>query len=209
VEVRETPKIDRCVRRGDVTQRVAVEQLQARGIDAQALCDRLAAAAATELAAYCLCTAMAPSLPGRDAREACDAIGRASREHFEALASRISDFGGALPRDLTGLAVAAGGQHAPALGSGNGAGAGDAVADSPGPVLAALLEDARDGIRRWWGLCDATSGRDFCTFALAQRILDAKIEQEDRLIGLLTATPAAPGSHPEGSSYEPDRHARG
>lgn len=200
MEVRETPKTGSRVKSEDLTQLVAIEQLEARGIDAAALCARLADAAARELATYYGSTVAAAGRMGPDERDACSAIARASRDHFEALAARVSQLGGALPPDLAAPASSDGNRDP--VGSGPGAQA--ASPRPPGPAtpadLLGMLAEAREGIRRWWALCDATCGRDHRTFALAQRILDAKIDQEARLVALLAAPRRAPDPRANGSS---------
>ncbi|MEA2401796.1 MAG: hypothetical protein QOK00_2199, partial [Thermoleophilaceae bacterium] len=46
----------------------------------------------------------------------------------------------------------------------------------------------------WWEICDLTTGRDFPTCAVAERILSQKVADEARLIEVLSAERDGPGA---------------
>jgi ferritin-like protein len=84
------------------------------------------------------------------------------RENFDLCVARLRELGASIPPDAPVPATAAG-------------------------TLEELLEAERDGIRRWWELCDLCAGRDFRTLELAQRVLGSKIKNEAALIDALSA----------------------
>ncbi|MEA2331011.1 MAG: hypothetical protein QOH58_1149 [Thermoleophilaceae bacterium] len=177
MRVQESPDVGEKVRPGDLSERVGVAELRARGVDVAELVAKLAEAAAAALAAHYRYTVLALHLAGNaDHRELCDALARQSRDHLEGCLPRIRQLGGALPDEVTQFA-----------------GLADRTEVPGGDPLIAMLETERDAIRTWWEICDLTTGRDFPTCALAARILAEKVANEARLIDVLSAERDAAG----------------
>jgi ferritin-like protein len=85
------------------------------------------------------------------------------RENFDLCVTRLHELGASMPSVPEPFPAATGG------------------------LLEGLLEAERDGIRRWWELCDLCAGRDYRTLELAQRVLSSKIHNEAVLIDALSA----------------------
>src|ERR1035438_6569446 len=88
---------ERVVKPGDVTQRVGVEVIRARGVDVEKLIRMLIANAAAEFAStYYYYTILRMHLAGHeDYKEICE-----ERAHCELIVPRIYELGGDLPNDL-------------------------------------------------------------------------------------------------------------
>ena len=189
---REMPHATGKVPAGDVTQRVGVEVMEARGVNVEELREKLIDAIAAEFAStYYYYTILRMYLAGHeDYKEICEDARLEDRAHFELMTPRVYELGGSLPYDLHEFADRAGcphaylpgtdnGQHAPEMGDGKGPSAAD--------ILEVLLDSERCAIRTWSEICDMTSGgKDPRTYDLASRILNEEIEHEAWFIELLS-----------------------
>ena len=90
------------VKAGDVTRRVGVEVIQARGVDVEKLIKMLVANAAAEFAStYYYYTILRMHLAGHeDYKEICEDARLEDRAHWELIVPRIYELGGELPNDL-------------------------------------------------------------------------------------------------------------
>jgi ferritin-like protein len=164
------------VKAGDVTQRVSVEQLEARGINVAELCDKLIDAAGAEFTTYYYYTILRMHLAGKeDYKEICEDARLEDRSHFELITPRIYELGGTLPRDIRDFADRAGCPDAylPAN-------------PTAAEILTVLLEAERCAVRTWNEICDLTLGKDPRTYDMASRILQEEIEHEAWFIELLS-----------------------
>ena len=87
---------------GDVSQRVGVEVIRARGVDVEKLIKMLIANAAAEFAStYYYYTILRMHLAGyEDYKEICEDARLEDRAHWELIVPRIYELGGELPNDL-------------------------------------------------------------------------------------------------------------
>lgn len=184
---REKPHAAGRVKAGDVTQRVGVEQVEARGVDVPRLVEKLIDAAGAEFTTYYYYTILRMYLAGdEDYKEICEDARLEDRAHFELITPRIYELGGSLPYDIREFADRAGcpdaylpgtdGKHAPSENGGL----------TAAQILEVLLEAERCAIRTWSEICDLTFGKDFRTYDMAQRILNEEIEHEAWFIELLS-----------------------
>src|ERR671930_1587872 len=164
------------VQPGDVTQRVGVEVIRARGVDVPKLIKMLVANAAAGFAStYYYYTILRMHLAGHeDYKEICEDARLEDRAHWELIVPRIYELGGELPNDLPEFHNQAG----------------CVAAKLPNPptvvnILQILLESERCAIRSWIEICDMTFGKDPRTYDLASRILNEEIEHEAWFIELL------------------------
>ena len=90
------------VKYGDVTQRVGVEVIKARGVDVDLLIKKLIANAAAEFAStYYYYTILRMHLAGHeDYKEICEDARLEDRAHWELIVPRIYELGGKLPDDM-------------------------------------------------------------------------------------------------------------
>src|SRR5258708_34282828 len=90
------------VKPGDVTQRVGVEVIRARGVGGEKLIKMLVANAAAEFAStYYYYTILRMHLAGHeDYKEICEDARLADRAHLELITPRIYELGAELPNDL-------------------------------------------------------------------------------------------------------------
>jgi ferritin-like protein len=167
---------EQAVKHGDVTQRVGVEAIRARGVDVDKLIKMLIANAGAEFAStYYYYTILRMHLAGHeDYKEICEDARLEDRAHWELIVPRIYELGGELPNDLKVFHDQAG----------------CAAAKLPDPptaanILTVLLESERCAIRSWIAVCDMTFGKDPRTYDLASRILNEEIEHEAWFIELL------------------------
>lgn len=167
---------ERVVKAGDVTQRVGVEVIRARGVDVDKLIKMLIANAAAEFAStYYYYTILRMHLAGHeDYKEICEDARLEDRAHFELIVPRIYELGGELPNDLPEFHNLAGCRAAK-------------LPDPPTAtnILTLLLESERCAIRSWIAICDMTFAKDPRTYDLAARILNEEIEHEAWFIELL------------------------
>jgi ferritin-like protein len=164
------------VKPGDVTQRVGVEQLEARGIKVTELREKLIDAAGAEFTTYYYYTLLRMYLAGHeDYKEICEDARLEDRAHFELITPRIYELGGSLPTDIRDFADRA--SCADAYLPQNPTAAG---------ILEVLLEAERCAIRTWSEVCDLTFGKDPRTYDMASRILQEEVEHEAWFIELLS-----------------------
>ncbi len=176
------------VRAGDVSERVGVEAIRARGVDVEQLREKLIDAAGAEFATYYYYTILRMYLAGHeDYKEICEDARLEDRAHFELMTPRIYELGGSLPYDMRDFANRASCPDAYLPGTNNGR---SAPTDGSGPsaadILEVLLEAERCAIRTWSEVCDLTFGKDPRTYDLASRILNEEIEHEAWFIELLS-----------------------
>src|SRR5881227_3406717 len=98
------------VKPGDVTKRVGVEVIRARGVDVDKLIKMLVANAAAEFAStYYYYTILRMNLAGHeDYKEICEDARLEDRAHWELIVPRIYELGGQLPADIRAFADRAG-----------------------------------------------------------------------------------------------------
>ena len=164
------------VKPGDVTKRVGVEQMKARGLDVDSLVEKLIDAAGAEFTTYYYYTILRMYLAGNeDYKEICEDARLEDRSHFELITPRIYELGGSIPKDLRHFADRSGCPDAylPE----------DPTAEN---ILTVLLEAERCAVRTWNEICDLTFGKDPRTYDMAQRILNEEIEHEAWFIELLS-----------------------
>ena len=164
------------VKPGDVTQRVGVEQLEARGIKVTELREKLIDAAGAEFTTYYYYTVLRMYLAGHeDYKEICEDARLEDRAHFELITPRIYELGGSLPTDIRDFADRASCADAYLPQTPTAAG-----------ILEVLLEAERCAIRTWSEVCDLTFGKDPRTYDMASRILQEEVEHEAWFIELLS-----------------------
>lgn len=164
------------VKPGDVTKRVGVEQMKARGLDVDSLVEKLIDAAGAEFTTYYYYTILRMHLAGNeDYKEICEDARLEDRSHFELITPRIYELGGSIPKDIRHFADRSGCPDAylPE----------DPTAEN---ILTVLLEAERCAVRTWNEICDLTFGKDPRTYDMAQRILNEEIEHEAWFIELLS-----------------------
>ncbi len=177
---------------GDVTQRVAVEQMQRRGLDVDALIEKLIDAAGAEFTTYYYYTILRMYLAGHeDYKEICEDARLEDRAHFELITPRIYELGGTIPYNIRTFADRAGCPDAFLPGSDHGqkqmSNARDVVTNvKAADILQVLLEAERCAIRTWGEVCDITFGKDPRTYDMASRILQEEVEHEAWFIELLS-----------------------
>ena len=89
------------VKPGDVTKRVGVEQMKARGLDVDSLVEKLIDAAGAEFTTYYYYTILRMYLAGNeDYKEICEDARLEDRSHFELITPRIYELGGSIPKDI-------------------------------------------------------------------------------------------------------------
>src|ERR1700730_12443967 len=90
------------VKHGDVTQRVGVEVIRARGVDVEKLIKMLIANAAAEFAStyYQYTSLRTPPAAHEAYEEICEDARLEDRAHWELIVPRIYELGGELPNDL-------------------------------------------------------------------------------------------------------------
>jgi len=188
----EKPHAKGKVASGDVTQRVGVEAIEARGVDADQLVEKLIDAAGAEFTTYYYYTILRMYLAGEeDYKEICEDARLEDRAHFELIAPRIFELGGTIPYDIRTFVDRAGCPDAYLPGTGDASGDGASrdvvVADAtPAAILEVLLEAERCAIRTWSEICDLTFGKDPRTYDMAARILNEEVEHEAWFIELLS-----------------------
>ncbi len=164
------------VQAGDLTKRVGVEQIRAKGVDVEKLLELLIDAAGAEFTTYYYYTILRMYLAGNeDYKEICEDARLEDRAHFELITPRIYELGGGIPKDIRDFADRSGCPDA-------------YLPDDPTPtnILTVLLEAERCAIRTWSEVCELTLGKDPRTYDMAARILNEEVEHEAWFIELLS-----------------------
>jgi ferritin-like protein len=180
------------VKAGDISQRVGVETIQARGVNVGELIEKLIDAAGAEFTTYYYYTILRMYLAGHeDYKEICEDARLEDRAHFELITPRIYELGGTLPYDIRTFADRAGCPDAYLPGTQSGRRPMSSPFDiatnvTAAEILQVLLEAERCAIRTWSEICDLTFGKDPRTYDLASRILNEEIEHEAWFIELLS-----------------------
>ena len=191
---REKPHGTGRVRAGDLTQRVGVEQLEARGVDVGQLVEKLIDAAGAEFTTYYYYTILRMNLAGHeDYKEICEDARLEDRAHFELITPRIYELGGRIPSDIREFADRAGCPDAYLPGYSGVTEEGVEKVEQiqtesvkATDILQVLLEAERCAIRTWSEICDLTFGKDPRTYDMAARILNEEVEHEAWFIELLS-----------------------
>ena len=90
---------DRKTKPGDVSERVGVEQIRARGVNVEQLIEKLIDAAGAEFTTYYYYTILRMYLAGHeDYKEICEDARLEDRAHFELITPRIYELGGSHPQ---------------------------------------------------------------------------------------------------------------
>ena len=177
---------------GDVTERVGVESIRARGVNVEQLVEKLIDAAGAEFTTYYYYTILRMYLAGHeDYKEICEDARLEDRAHFELITPRIYELGGTIPYDIRTFADRAGCPDAYLPGSNNGrhsmSNPRDIVRNAtPAQILEVLLEAERCAIRTWSEICDLSFGKDPRTYDMASRFLQEETEHEAWFIELLS-----------------------
>ena len=174
--IKSKPHMKGKVKSGDVSNRVGLEQMEARGVNVKRLREKLIDAAGAEFTTYYYYTILRMYLAGHeDYKEICEDARIEDRAHFEFITPRIYELGGNLPRDIREFA--------------DRASCADAYLPkkpSAANILEVLLGAERCAIRTWNEICDLTLGKDPRTYDMASRILQEEIEHEAWFIELLS-----------------------
>src|ERR1700739_777394 len=92
-------------KRGDLNERVGVEQIQKRGVNVEQLVEKLIDAAGAEFTTYYYYTILRMQLAGHeDYKEICEDARLEDRAHFELITPRIYELGGRIPKDIRDFA---------------------------------------------------------------------------------------------------------
>ena len=164
------PRATDKVKPGDVSKRVGVEQIKARGLDVDALVEKLIDAAGAEFMTYYYYTILRMHLAGKDDyKEICEDARIEDRSHFELIMPRAYELGGGLPADIRTFADRAGCPDA-------------YLPKEPTAtnILTVLLEAERCAVRTWNEICDLTLGKDPRTYDMASRILQEETEHSPK-----------------------------
>ncbi len=184
--IRQKPHAAGKIKAGDVTQRVGIEQVAARGVDVNELVEKLIDAAGAEFTTYYYYTILRMYLAGHeDYKEICEDARLEDRAHFEFVTPRIYELGGTIPYDIREMADRAGCPDAFLPGT-DGKQAPDGKGPSAAAILEVLLEAERCAVRTWSEICDITFGKDYRTYDIASRILQEEIEHEAWFVELLS-----------------------
>ncbi len=179
---------------GDLTKRVGVEVIAARGVTVEELLEKLIDAAGAEFTTYYYYTILHMKLAGHeDYKEICEDARLEDRAHFELITPRIYELGGHLPSDIRAFADRAGCPDAYLPGYSGVTQEGVETVEKiqtegvkAADILQVLLEAERCAIRTWSEICDLTFGKDPRTYDMAARILNEEVEHEAWFIELLS-----------------------
>jgi ferritin-like protein len=159
--------------------KVARQMVEDAGIDVKVLLEKLVAAAGAEFTTfyyYTLLRTHSIGMEGEGLKEIIEDARIEDRNHFEALAPRIYELGGQLPRDIREFADLAGCPDAYLP---------DSLADGQEPkdaslhdLLTVLVEAERCAIRTYTDICNFTAGKDHRTYDLSLAILNEEVEHE-------------------------------
>jgi ferritin-like protein len=185
--VRQKPHAAGKVKAGDLSHRVGIEQVEARGVKVKELLEKLIDAAGAEFTTYYYYTILRMYLAGNeDYKEICEDARLEDRAHFELITPRIYELGGSIPYDLRTFVDRAGCPDAFLPGTNGGKSAPKGKDPSATAILEVLLEAERCAIRTWSEICDITFGKDYRTYDIAARILQEEIEHEAWFVELLS-----------------------
>src|SRR6266404_266984 len=151
--------------------KVARQVVEQAGVNVDVLLDKLLRAAGAEFTTfyyYTIRRVNAFGLDGEGRKELIEDARIEDRNHFEALFPRIYELGGALPRDIRGLADIAGCPDA-------------YLPANPldmKAMLAVLVEAERCAVRTYTEICNMTFGKDHRTYEIALAILNEEVEHE-------------------------------
>ena len=151
--------------------KVGRQVVEQAGIKVDQLLEKLVAAAADEFTTYYYYTILRINSIGFDGEGLKEIIEDArieDRNHFEALAPRIYELGGKLPKDIRGFADVAGCPDAYL----------PADPRNVQEMLKVLVEAERCAIRVYTEICNMTVGKDHRTYALALAVLHEEVEHE-------------------------------
>src|SRR5438309_6912725 len=94
---------------GDVSERVGIETIRARGVNVEQLVQKLIDAAGAEFTTYYYYTLLRMNLAGKEVyKEICEDARLEDRAHFELITPRIYELGGQIPADIRTFADRAG-----------------------------------------------------------------------------------------------------
>jgi ferritin-like protein len=183
--------------------KVARQMVEDAGIDIKVLLEKLVAAAGAEFTTFYYYTILrvhSTGMEGEGLKEIIEDARIEDRNHFEALAPRIYELGGGLPRDIREFADLAGCPDAYLP---------DSLASGAAPkdgslhdLLTVLVEAERCAIRTYTDICNFTAGKDHRTYDLSLAILNEEVEHEAWFSEFLDEGPSghfrrgAPGESP-------------
>ncbi len=158
---------------------VAREVVEQAGINVDELLTKLVAAAGAEFTTFYYYTILrigAIGMEGEGLKEIIEDARIEDRNHFEALAPRIYELGGELPRDIREFADLSGCPDAylPDSLKGGKSPTGSSLKD----LLHVLVEAERCAVRCYTDLCHFTFGKDPRTYDICTAILNEEIEHE-------------------------------
>ncbi|ELY66982.1 DNA protection during starvation protein [Natrinema versiforme] len=183
----EKPHAAGTVDAGDTSERVGMNVLRERGLEPEELREKLIDAIGAEFTTYYYYTNLRMHLAGHeDYKEIAEDARLEDRAHFELVAPRVYELGGALPNDIRAFADRASCPDAEVPASMAGDGSFDTDSLSAESILEVLLEAERCAIRTWSEVCDMTQGKDPRTYDMASRILQEEIEHEAWFVELLS-----------------------
>ncbi len=172
---------------GDTSQRVGMEVLRERGLEPEELREALIDAIGAEFTTYYYYTNLRMHLAGNeDYKEITEDARLEDRAHFELVAPRVYELGGALPNDIREFADRASCPDAEVPTPMSGEGGFDTENLDAEGILEVLLEAERCAIRTWSEVCDMTRDVDPRTYDMASRILQEEIEHEAWFVELLS-----------------------
>lgn len=150
-----------------VTRQIAEQN----GVDVEELLDKLLRAAAVEFTSYYYHTILrfnAIGLEGEGLKDIIEDARLESRNHYEALFTRIYELGGELPRDVHDFTHKA-------------AGTDSYLPDNPRDIkqlLEVLVKAERFAVVSYNDICNMTFGKDHRTYDLSLAILNEEIDHE-------------------------------
>jgi ferritin-like protein len=157
--------------RGLTMAKVARQVVEQAGVNVEELLEKLLRASAVEFTSYYYHTIIRFNAIGLDGEGLKDIVEDArleSRNHYEALFTRIYELGGELPRDIRDFISKA-------------AGTDSYLPENPRDIkqlLNVLVEAERFAVRSYHEICNITFGKDHRTYELALAILNEEVEHE-------------------------------
>lgn len=151
--------------------KVAREVVEKSGVNVEELISKLLKAAAVEFTSFYYHTIIrfnCIGLEGEGLKDIVEDARQESRNHFEALFTRIYELGGELPRDIRDFVRIADGTDS-------------YLPENPTDVkqlLEVLVKAERFAVYSYNEICNMTFGKDHRTYELALAILDEEVEHE-------------------------------